>query len=141
MGKPYAKIALAGIVIGFAMFFSASLAENRSIQSFIEGAENGFDIDGMYASAENDGPTMSILSGEDIEWQIVDDDGNAVDGTISATWDPNSFDLVSNDGRTCGTVRIVYASRDGMDGVLYVSHDIGNFKMRRTHRVPAFVNE
>lgn len=141
MGKSYAKVALVGISVGIAMFFAAAMAENRATQSFIDGAENGFGIDGMYASVEENGPTMAVLSGEDMEWQLVDKGGNTVGGTISATWDPNSFDLVSNDGRTCGTVRIAYASRDGMDGVLYVSHDIGNFKMRRTHRVPAFVNE
>ena len=27
----------------------------------------------------------------------------------------------------------------GMDGILYVSHKIGDFKMRRTNRVPAFI--
>ena len=34
-----------------------------------------------------------------------------------------------------------HASRDGMDGILYVSHETGDFKMRRTNRVPAFIEE
>lgn len=29
----------------------------------------------------------------------------------------------------------------GMDGILYVSHETGDFKMRRTNRVPAFIEE
>ena len=28
-----------------------------------------------------------------------------------------------------------------MDGILYVSHETGDFKMRRTNRVPAFIEE
>ena len=53
----------------------------------------------------------------------------------------NSFDLLDNDGADCGSVHLSYASRDGMDGILYVSHKIGDFKMRRTNRVPAFIEE
>ena len=99
IGKSYAKIAIVGFVLCLAMVLCASFARYRSEQSFIDGAENGFGIDGMYV------------------------------------------DLLDNDGADCGSVHLSYASRDGMDGILYVSHETGDFKMRRTNRVPAFIEE
>lgn len=139
--KSYAKIAIVGLVIGLAMALCASFAKYRSEQSFIDGAENGFGIDGMYV---NDGATrtsMAILAGEDMEWQICNDDGSCLSGRLAATSDPNSFDLLDNDGADCGSVHLSYASRDGMDGILYVSHETDDFKMRKTNRAPAFIEE
>ena len=69
------------------------------------------------------------------------DDGSCLSGRLAATSDPNSFDLLDDDGADCGSVHLSYASRDGMDGILYVSHETGDFKMRRTNRVPAFIEE
>ena len=43
------------------MVLCASFARYRSEQSFIDGAENGFGIDGMYASDDAIGPSMAIL--------------------------------------------------------------------------------
>ena len=117
------------------------LRADRSEQSFIDGAENGFGIDGMYVNDGATGPSMAILAGEDMEWQICNGDGSCMSGRLAATSDPNSFDLLDNDGSDCGSVHLSYASRDGMDGILYVSHETGDFKMRRTNRVPAFIEE
>lgn len=139
--KSYAKIAAVGLAIGLAMALCASFAKYRAEQSFIDGAENGFGIDGMYV---NDGATrtsMAILAGEDMEWQICNDDGSCLSGRLAATSDPNSFDLLDDDGADCGSVHLSYASRDGMDGILYVSHETDDFKMRRTNRAPAFIKE
>ena len=120
IGKSYAKIAIVGFVLCLAMALCASFARYRSEQSFIDGAENGFGIDGMYASDGATGPSMAILAGEDMEWQICNDDGSCLSGRLAATSDPNSFDLLDNDGADCGSVHLSYASRDGMDGILYV---------------------
>ena len=95
----------------------------------------------MYASGDAIRPSMAILAGEDMEWQICNADGSCMSGRLAATSDPNSFDLLDDDGADCGSVHLSYASRDGMDGILYVSHKIGDFKMRRTNRVPAFIEE
>ena len=141
MGKSYVKILIVGLAIGLAMALCASFARYRSEQSFIDGAENGFGIDGMYVSDSAIGPSMAILAGEDMEWQICNDDGSCLSGRLAATSDPNSFNLLDNDGADCGSVHLSYASRDGMDGILYVSHKIGDFKMRRTNRGPAFIEE
>lgn len=141
IGKSYAKIAIVGFVLCLAMVLCASFARYRSEQSFIDGAENGFGIDGMYVNDGATRPSMAILAGEDMEWQICNDDGSCLSGRLAATSDPNSFDLLDNDGSDCGSVRLSYASRDGMDGILYVSHESGDFKMRRTNRVPAFFEE
>ena len=84
---------------------------------------------------------MAILAGEDMEWQICNADGSCLSGRLAATSDPNSFDLLDNDGADCGSVHLSYASRDGMDGILYVSHETDDFKMRRTNRAPAFIEE
>ena len=54
IGKSYAKIAIVGFVLCLAMVLCASFARYRSEQSFIDGAENGFGVDGMYV---NDGAT------------------------------------------------------------------------------------
>lgn len=139
--KSYVKIVIVGFALCLAMVLCASFAKYRSEQSFIDGAENGFGIDGMYV---NDGATrtsMAILAGEDMEWQICNGDGSCLSGRLAATSDPNSFDLLDNDGSGCGSVHLSYASRDGMDGILYVSHETGDFKMRRTNRAPAFIEE
>lgn len=141
IGKSYAKIAAVGLAIGLAMALCASFAKYRSEQSFIDGAENGFGIDGMYVSDGATGTSMAILAGEDMEWQICNGDGSCLSGRLAATSDPNSFDLLDNDGSDCGSVHLSYASRDGMDGILYVSHETGDFKMRRTNRAPAFIEE
>lgn len=141
IGKSYAKIAIVGFVLCLAMVLCASFARYRSEQSFIDGTENGFGIDGMYVSDGATRLSMAILAGEDMEWQICNDDGSCLSGRLAATSDPNSFDLLDNDGSDCGSVHLSYASRDGMDGILYVSHEIGDFKMRRTNRVPAFIEE
>jgi hypothetical protein len=139
--KSYVKIVIVGFALCLAMVLCASFAKYRSEQSFIDGAENGFGIDGMYV---NDGATrtsMAILAGEDMEWQICNDDGSCLSGRLAATSDPNSFDLLDNAGADCGSVHLSYASRDGMDGILYVSHETDDFKMRRTNRAPAFIEE
>lgn len=139
--KSYVKIVIVGFALCLAMVLCASFAKYRSEQSFIDGAENGFGIDGMYV---NDGATrtsMAILAGEDMEWQICNGDGSCLSGRLAATSDPNSFDLLDNDGSGCGSVHLSYASRDGMDGILYVSHETDDFKMRRTNRAPAFIEE
>ena len=141
MAKSYVKIVIVVLAVGLAMALCASFATYRSEQSFIDGAENGFGIDGMYASGDAIRPSMAILAGEDMEWQICNADGSCLSGRLAATSDPNSFDLLDNDGADCGSVHLSYASRDGMDGILYVSHKIGDFKMRRTNRVPAFIEE
>lgn len=141
MAKSYVKIVIVVLAVGLAMVLCASFARYRSEQSFIDGAENGFGIDGMYASDDAIGPSMAILAGEDMEWQICNADGSCMNGRLAATSDPNSFDLLDNDGADCGSVHLSYASRDGMDGILYVSHETGDFKMRRTNRVPAFIEE
>ena len=141
MAKSYVKIVIVVLAVGLAMALCASFATYRSEQSFIDGAENGFGIDGMYASDDAIRPSMAILTGEDMEWQICNDDGSCMSGRLAATSDPNSFDLIDNDGADCGSVHLSYASRDGMDGILYVSYKIGDFKMRRTNRVPAFIEE
>lgn len=139
--KSYVKIVIVGSALSLAMVLCASFARYRSEQSFIDGAENGFGIDGMYVNDGATRPSMAILAGEDMEWQICNDDGSCLSGRLAATSDPNSFDLLDNDGSDCGSVHLSYASRDGMDGILYVSHETGDFKMRRTNRVPAFIEE
>jgi hypothetical protein len=141
MAKSYVKIVIVVLAVGLAMALCASFATYRSEQSFIDGAENGFGIDGMYASGDAIRPSMAILAGEDMEWQICNADGSCMSGRLAATSDPNSFDLLDDDGADCGSVHLSYASRDGMDGILYVSHKIGDFKMRRTNRVPSFIEE
>ena len=141
MNKGYVKLAVSGLSIGLAMAISASLATHRTTQSLIEGAENGFGIDGMYASDGASGPSMAILAGDNMEWQLVNDSGATIEGNITATSDPNAFNLISDDGTPCGSIRLAYASRDGMDGILYVSHDTGDFKLRKTNRVPAFIED
>ena len=141
MAKSYVRIVIVVLVVGLAMALCASFATYRSELSFIDGAENGFGIDGMYVSDGATRTSMAILAGEDMEWQICNDDGSCLSGRLAATSDPNSFDLLDNDGADCGSVHLSYASRDGMDGILYVSRKIGDFKMRRTNRVPAFIEE
>lgn len=141
MAKSYVKIVIVVLAVGLAMALCASFATYRSEQSFIDGAENGFGIDGMYASGDAIRPSMAILAGEDMEWQICNADGSCMSGRLAATSDPNSFDLLDDDGADCGSVHLSYASRDGMDGILHVSHKIGDFKMRRTNRVPSFIEE
>ena len=97
IGKSYAKIAIVGFVLCLAMVLCASFARYRSEQSFIDGAENGFGIDGMYVNDGATKPSMAILAGEDMEWQICNDDGSCMSGRLAATSDPNSFDLLDND--------------------------------------------
>ena len=104
IGKSYAKIAIVGFVLCLAMALCASFARYRSEQSFIDGAENGFGIDGMYANDGATRPSMAILAGEDMEWQICNDDGSCLNGRLAATSDPNSFDLLDDDGADCGSV-------------------------------------
>ena len=52
--KSYVKIVIVGFALCLAMVLCASFAKYRSEQSFIDDAENGFGIDGMYV---NDGAT------------------------------------------------------------------------------------
>ena len=81
--KSYVKIVIVGFALCLAMVLCASFAKYRSEQSFIDGAENGFGIDGMYV---NDGATrtsMAILAGEDMEWQICNDDGSCLSGRLA----------------------------------------------------------
>ena len=95
IGKSYAKIAIVGFVLCLAMVLCASFARYRSEQSFIDGAENGFGIDGMYVNDGATRPSMAILAGEDMEWQICNDDGSCMSGRLAATSDPNSLDRIA----------------------------------------------
>lgn len=85
IGKSYAKIAIVGSVLCLAMVLCASFARYRSEQSFIDGAENGFGIDGMYVNDGATRPSMAILAGEDMEWQICNGDGSCLSGRLAAT--------------------------------------------------------
>lgn len=61
MAKSYVKIVIVVLAVGLAMVLCASFATYRCEQSFIDGAENGFGIDGMYASGDAIRPSMAIL--------------------------------------------------------------------------------
>lgn len=139
MGKSDVKLAVAGLLIVLAIALSASFVRHRTTQSFIDGAENGFGIDGMYASDGAPARSMAILADDHMKWQLVNGDGEAVEGGILATSDPNSFNLVDGDEKPCGSIHLAYASKDGMDGILYVSHDGEDFMLRKTERRPSFV--
>lgn len=139
MGKGYVKLAVVGLLIALAMALSASIASHRATQSFIAGAEGGFGVDGMYASDGTTARSMAILADDYMKWQLVNGDGEAVEGCILATSDPNFFNLVDGDGKPCGSIHLAYASKDGMDGILYVSHDGEDFMLRKTERRPGFV--
>ena len=67
MAKSYVRIVIVVLVVGLAMALCASFATYRSEQSFIDGAENGFGIDGMYVSDGATRTSMAILAGEDME--------------------------------------------------------------------------
>lgn len=95
IGKSYAKIAIVGFVLCLAMVLCASFARYRSEQSFIDGAENGFGIDGMYVNDGATRPSMAILAGEDMEWQICNDDGSCLSGRLAATSDPRIRSIFS----------------------------------------------
>ena len=62
--KSYVKIVIVGFALCLAMVLCASFAKYRSEQSFIDGAENGFGIDGMYVNDGATGTSMAILAGE-----------------------------------------------------------------------------
>ena len=94
IGKSYAKIAIVGSVLCLAMVLCASFARYRSEQSFIDGAENGFGIDGMYVNDGATRPSMAILAGEDMEWQICNGDGSCLSGRLAATSDPIASEML-----------------------------------------------
>ena len=61
IGKSYAKIAIVGFVLCLAMVLCASFARYRSEQSFIDGAENGFGIDGCMPTMARPGRLWRFL--------------------------------------------------------------------------------
>ena len=63
--KSYVKIVIVGSALCLAMVLCASFARYRSEQSFIDGAENGFGIDGDVCQRWRDQAVYGDLAGEE----------------------------------------------------------------------------
>lgn len=147
MSKNFKKLAICLITVLAAVGLTMLFASHHATQTFINGATNGFNINGQY-KVDNDNkyrPSMAILSDDNsyvMEWQIVDENNEIFNGTFIATGDPNIYELIAEDGHTCGSMHISYVTKDNKGGLLLVSHDeIGELTLIKFASRPAFIED
>lgn len=138
------------IVLETSMFALNLYQESRSVE---RGAERGFDLAGTYgyggASQEND-EDGSIRSASFVpdtsndgqgSYQLIgefDGDPGYRNGTFRRTFDPNVFDLYSEDGSHMGSAHLAYARSDG-SGLIYLSVDGLDCSLSKWSATPGFV--
>ena len=147
MSKNFMKLTIGVVIVLAAIGLSMTFASKHATQAFIDGATNGFYINGQYKvdNDNRDRPSMAILSDDNnhvMEWQLIDENNNIFNGTFSATSDPNIYELTAEDGHPCGSMHISYVTKDNSGGLLLITHDeVGELTLIKFASGPAFIED
>lgn len=141
MNRRVISIALAAICLAVLIGATGLFAVSRETSYMQECASEGFAVDGFYRDDKTSLETLSLHEEDNCRWQLVDKDGNCVDGQFERTGDPNILVLKKENGEEFGTVHVAYISRRRDSGQLYL---FANDKVTRFYLVntgPAFTVE
>lgn len=99
--------------------------EQKEMQNFYTGAEEGFFLTGNYYNPPTPTSQPGIYTNDvfsnvsfshpdektgTITWQVIPQSKEPINGSVEATSDPNMYILHRDDGRPDGSVHIAYAS-------------------------------
>ena len=141
MSRRVISIALAVVCLAALIGAMGLFASSRETSYLQECASEGFAVDGFYRDDKTSLETLSLHEEDNCRWQLVDKDGNIVEGQFERTDDPNILVLKKENGKEFGAVHVAYISRRRDSGQLYL---FANDKVTRFYRVntgPAFTVE
>ena len=141
MSRRVVSIALAVVCLAVLLGAAGMFAANRETSYMQKCASEGFAIDGFYRDDKTSREILAFHEEDNCRWQLVDKDGNCVNGRFERTNDPNILELKKENGEEFGTVHVAYRSRRRDQGQIYL---IRNTKVTRFYLVstdPAFTVE
>lgn len=141
MSRRVISIALAVVCLAVLIGATGLFAVSRETSYMQKCASEGFAVDGFYRDDKSGLETLSLHEEDNCRWQLVDKDGNCVDGQFERTSDPNILVLKKENSEEFGTVHVAYISRRRDGGQLYL---FANDKVNRFYLVntgPAFTVE
>lgn len=141
MGRRAISIALAVVCLAVLLGATGLFAISRETSYMQECASEGFVIDGFYRDDKTSREILAFHEEDNCRWQLVDKDGNCVDGQFKRTNDPNILVFKKENGEAFGTVHVAYISRRRDQGQIYL---IRNTKVTRFYLVstdPVFTVE
>lgn len=103
------------------------------------GISEGFRLDGVYRDHATGLISLSFHEEDGHRWQIVDNNGDEVDGSFEKTDDPNIFMLADKSGDEYGFAHLSYASADGSKGNLYLNTGESVLEFDKVSKYPTFV--
>lgn len=127
-------VALVAVAVGAAFL---------QVSRFMDGVENGFDLEGTYGSIADVGSPVYASFGLTEEdsglWQLADfgaPSHNPVNGRFVATADPNLYELQDEDGVSVGWASLssVWSFLGQLDGVLYLHYGDQSFRLQKFDR-------
>lgn len=113
------------------------------MNTFIDGTENGFDLEGTYGYRADDGSPVYASFGLTEEdsglWQLADFSApsrNPVNGRFVATADPNLYELQDEKGTPVGWASLagVRSFLGKLDGLLYMQYGDQSFRLQKFDR-------
>lgn len=141
MNRRVISIALAAICLAVLIGATGLFAVSRETSYMRQCASEGFAFDGFYRDSKTSLETLSFLEEDNRRWQLVDKDGNCVDGQFERMDDPNNLVLKRENGEAFGTVHVAYISRRRDSGQLYLFRDTKVTRFYLVNTGPAFTVE
>lgn len=141
MSRRVISIALAVVCLAVLIGATALFAVSRETSYMQQCASEGFAFDGFYREDKTSVETLSFHEEDNRRWQLVDKDGNCVDGRFERTDDPNILVLKKENGEEFGAVHIAYISRRRDSGQLYLFANDKVVQFYLVNTGPAFTVE
>lgn len=141
MSRRVISIALAVVCLAVLIGATGLFAVSRETSYMRQCASEGFAFDGFYRDSKTSLETLSFLEEDNRRWQLVDKDGNCVDGQFERMDDPNILVLKRENGEAFGTVHVAYISRRRDSGQLYLFRDTKVTRFYLVNTGPAFTVE
>ena len=123
MSRRFISVAVAVVCLAVLLGAAGMFAANRETSYMQKCASEGFAIDGFYRDDKTSREILAFHEEDNCRWQLVDKDGNCVDGQLKRTNDPNILVLKKENGEAFGTVHVAYISRRREQGQFYLFRD------------------
>ena len=132
MGRRAISITLAVVCLAVLLGATGLFAISRETSYMQKCVSEGFAVDGYYRDDKTSLEILAFLEEDGCRWQLVNKDGNSVDGQFKRTDDPNILILKKENGEEFGTIHVAYISRRRNQGQIYL---IRNTKVTRFYLV------
>lgn len=139
MSRRFISVAVAVVCLAVLLGAAGMFAANRETSYVQKCASEGFAVDGFYRDDKTSREILAFHEEDNCRWQLVDKDGNCVDGQFERTDDPNILVLKKENGEEFGTVHVAYISRRRDQGQLYLFRNTKVIRLYLVSTDPVFM--